>query len=586
MVQPEMKLRQEASDAEDLASRRGDEKAGSEKRAQAGSDHGVASSEAPSIAVDAEDEIVWEYLTFETGLPSPAHLGRPLATPSNGPPPSACPDLKKYTSPFLWSPQRKRILTWMSVCATTVTAYSAGSYTSCIPQLRQLWQISDVAALVGVTLFTCGFGIAPMFLAPFSEINGRRPMFVVTGILMVVFQVVSAVTPTFAGMLVARFLVGCMGSNFSTMVGGVVSDIYHAQDRNTAMSLFSGAALLGTGLGPVVSGFIAQNADWKWVFYLQVITGGVMMIFIAFFFNETRGSVLLSRKAKALNQWYAQLESEGYYGVVMPVDSERTTPTPQRLRWKVQSDEERASIGKMITISLYRPFRLLFTEPVVFFFSLWISFACADTANLKRSILYLLFSAIPVVFETNHGFNLQQTDSVFAAICVGAILSTLISVYQERIARRYLSPTRRAFLDTPEGRLYFACLQSTLLPIGCFWFAWTSFPSDPWIVPTLAIGCATMGIYSIYLAVFNYLADSYGRYASSALAAQSFCRNMLAGAFPLFTKQMFTAMTYQGAGSFLGGFAALLTIVPWILIFYGPRIRARSKLASEIMHQK
>ena len=33
-----------------------------------------------------------------------------------------------------------------------------------------------------------------------------------------------------------------------------------------------------------------------------------------------------------------------------------------------------------------------------------------------------------------------------------------------------------------------------------------------------------MGIFSIYLAVFNYLADTYHRYASSALAAQSFCK--------------------------------------------------------------
>ena len=92
-----------------------------------------------------------------------------------------------------------------------------------------------------------------------------------------------------------------------------------------------------------------------------------------------------------------------------------------------------------------------------------------------------------------------------------------------------------------------------------------------------------MGIFSIYLAVFNYLADTYHRYASSALAAQSFCRNIMGGAFPLFTRQMFIAMTYQGAGSFLGGVGALLTIVPWVLVFYGPRIRARSKFASEIM---
>lgn len=187
------------------------------------------------------------------------------------------------------------------------------------------------------------------------------------------------------------------------------------------------------------------------------------------------------------------------------------------------------------------------------------------------------------MFETNHGFSLQESDSVFAAVCVGAILSTIISVYQEPLARRYISDKRRGFLDTPEGRLYFACVQSTLLPIGCFWFAWSSFPANHWIVPALAIGCATMGIFSIYLAVFNYLADTYGRYASSALAAQSFCRNIAASAFPLFTRQMFVGMTFQGAGSLLGGVAAVLTIVPWILIFHGPRIRARSKFASEMM---
>lgn len=130
--------------------------------------------------------------------------------------------------------------------------------------MQEEWDISRVVALIGVSLFTVGFGIAPMFLAPFSEINGRRPVFLVTGVLWVVFQIVCAVTPTFAGMLVCRFLTGCMSSTFSTMVGGVFSDIYHAKDRNTAMTLFSAGALGGTGLGPLVSGFIAQNLHWRW----------------------------------------------------------------------------------------------------------------------------------------------------------------------------------------------------------------------------------------------------------------------------------------------------------------------------------
>lgn len=104
---------------------------------------------------------------------------------------------------------------------------------------------------------------------------------------------------------------------------------------------------------------------------------------------------------------------------------------------------------------------------------------------------------------------------------IGAILSTVLSIYQEKIAKHY-----GKLSSTPEGRLYFACVESALMPIGLFWFGWTSFASIHWIVPTLAVGCATMGIFSVYLAVFNYLADTYGRYASSALAAQSFCRCM------------------------------------------------------------
>jgi len=305
------------------------------------------------------------------------------------------------------------------------------------------------------------------------------------------------------------------------------------------------------------------------VFYTQTISCGTCVLAVIFFFKETRGSVLLSKRAKILNKWYEAREEAGYVGFRMPSGDDGKVQV-QRIRWKVKSDEERESLAKMIGISLFRPFHLLATEPVVFFFSLWVAFSWA--------VLYLTFSSIPLVFETNHGFNLEQSGAVFAAMCVGAIISTIISIYQEKIAKHY-----GKLANGPEGRLYFSCIQSCLLPIGLFWFGWTSFSRIPWIIPTLAVGCATMGIFSIYLAVFNYLADTYHRYASSALAAQSFCRNMLGGIFPLVTVPMFTRLTFAGASSLLGGVGALLTIVPWVLVFYGPKIRARSKFASEIM---
>lgn len=295
------------------------------------------------------------------------------------------------------------------------------------------------------------------------------------------------------------------------------------------------------------------------------------MIAVLLFFKETRGSVLLSRKAKVLNKYYDALEAAGCVGMDMSSQSDPSKKVSQRIRWKVKSDEERASLATMISVSIYRPFHLLLTEPVVFFFSLWVAFSWA--------VLYLTFSAIPLVFSTNHDFTLDQCGAVFTSLSVASLISTVVAIVGEKIALKYFPKTQ----GSPEGRLYFACVQSALLPIGLFWFGWTQFRSIPWIVPTLGIGCATMGIFSIYLAVFNYLADTYHRYASSALAAQSFCRNLLGGVFPLVTNQMFRGMTFQGASSLLGGIGALLTLVPFVLLFWGPKIRARSKFASEIM---
>lgn len=106
-------------------------------------------------------------------------------------------------------------------------------------------------------------------------------------------------------------------------------------------------------------------------------------------------------------------------------------------------------------------------------------------------------------------------------MCVGVILATIISIVQDKLASRW-----KLLPPTAEGRLYFSCIESALMPIGLFWFGWTSDPSVPYIVPALAVGCASMGIFAIYLAVFNYLVDTYHRYSSSAIAAQSCCKSL------------------------------------------------------------
>lgn len=125
-----------------------------------------------------------------------------------------------------------------------------------------------------------------------------------------------------------------------------------------------------------------------------------------------------------------------------------------------------------------------------------------------------------------------------------------------------------------------------LLPFGGWIYAWTSFPTVHFIAPCFGITLLYAGMYLIYVAVFQYLADAYGFYASSALSAQSFVRNCVGAVFPLVVRPMYGSLGIQGAGSLTAGISTLLSLTPFVLYRYGAYLRANSPFAKQLaLHQ-
>lgn len=549
-------------------------------------------SEPPSASVEkglgVDSPISYLYLTLDTPLPAPPTAEQDAAR--RGIPLPPCPDLRPYASPLAWSPARKNVLLALCCVATFLTAYAAGSYSPPAAAMAADLDTSRLVVLVGITTFCLGFALAPMALAPISEVWGRAPVFLAAGVVFVAAQAVCAAAPRVGALLAARFLVGAGASVFSAVVGGVIADLWDRRDRNTPMALFSGAVLAGTGAGPLVAAALMRHvADpalaWRWAFWHQVVMDAVLVAAFFLFFRESRASVLLTGKARALNGWYGELEARGAYGVCISGDEDDGAGRPRRIRWVVEADEHRPAVARIMALSVGRPFRLLLTEPVVFCFSLWAAFAWG--------VLYLSFSVVPFLY----GADPDRASRVYVAMMAAAAAATAASILQQRLLRhpqwrrrdgpgrppysdsRFWALVRRRFpAEAPEARLYFSCLTALLLPAGLFGAFLCPRAMDGY-AEAVGLGFATWGIYSVYLATFNYLADAYHAYASSALAAQSFCRNVLGGGFPLLTGVMFANLGLRGAGGLLGGIAVALTAIPWVLVFWGGRIRARSKFA-------
>lgn len=585
-------------------------------------DRSLSGNESESSILNSDTPITHHYLTFLTPLPKLNDRRLRSSNHSSQDDSTAVeyPSLSKYNNPLFWPSSRKTLMVVISCIATMSTAYTAGAYAPMANHLAADYGVSRVAALTGITMFCMGFALAPMVLAPYSEVTGRYPVFVVAGVFFIVFQAVCGLAPNLGVQLIGQFLKGAGASVFSTMVGGVIADLYDKEQRNTPMAFFSGSVLVGTGLGPLVASLMVEHlgSEWKWVVWHQVILDFAVIVTVVTLFRESRGPVLLSKRAKVLNKFYDELEAKGYFGVwvgtqndphVAGADQRDATNNDQdvtdvekgsgnveninpaklqRIRWLVKEDEQRASIIQMMKTSLTRPFHFLFTEPIVFFFSLWVSFAWA--------VLYLTFASIPLVYTRVYNFSVAEAGLIFVAMIIGGIVATCGGLYSERLLKhpswqtknsapgdkdsRFWAFMRRKFpVESPESRLYFTCLTSIFLPIGLFIFGFCAQPDVHWIVPAIAVFFASMGIYFVYLATFNYLADTYQTYASSSLAAQSFCRNVLGGVFPLVTGALFTNLGEDAAGGILGGIATILTVVPWVLVFFGESIRQRSKFA-------
>jgi len=269
------------------------------------------------------------------------------------------------------------------------------------------------------------------------------------------------------------------------------------------------------------------------------------LLLLPFVMRETRSSIILTRIAKKL----------------------RDTTGDHRYRARVE--DERASLANLIFISCTRPVRLLCTELVVASFSIWMGFAWG--------VLYCMIESISAVFQDLHRFNIAETGTVFMAMVIGSILGFITNFYQESLYQRYFS-TRG-----PEARLYLVCCAAVVLPVGMFIYAWSSFVYVHWISLTIGIVLFIWATFIMYLSSFSYLADCYGPFASSALAGQSLARNLIATAFPLFTAQMFNALSYKWANTLFGCLAVIMVPIPFILFFYGPAIRKRSKFSRAVM---
>ncbi|KAL2856457.1 major facilitator superfamily domain-containing protein [Aspergillus pseudoustus] len=441
--------------------------------------------------------------------------------------------LDEIENPRCWSPVKKWTCTIILVLWTAIIAFTSSIYTAAIPSISTEYGCSSIVATVGLTTFLFGFGTGPLIFAPLSEVWGRIMIFRFALGLFVLLQIGCALAPNIAAMIVFRFLAGFLGSPAVTNSGGSITDIWSPGSRSVPLALFSAASFLGPVIAPTVGGFICQYTTWRWTFWLVLIMSSVCYISLVIFVPETYAPKLLADKQRRIT---------------------RSPPTDQ------------PPLSPLLRTTLTRPVNMLFTEPILFLLSLYMAFVFG--------ILYLDFTAYPIIYRDTRNWSPGTAGLSFLGICTGMTIATLISPYINRIHKHYTAKLGGAY---PETRLPHLLLVSWLIPASLFWFAWTSTPPTHWLAGIAAGAPFGFALILLFLGITSYLTDCYGVFGASALAANAVFRATFGAVFPLFANRMYGALGVPWATSLLGFLGLLLAPLPWVFWRFGPAIRARSR---------
>lgn len=454
----------------------------------------------------------------------------------------AAMQLDNDTCPLKYSKRKKWTITTVACVFTLLVSAATTSYTMGYQSMMKDLNCTSSQAVIGLTTYVVAFGVTPLFTSAFSEEFGRQPMYWVSVIVFLAMYVMVALAPNIAVVAVARVIQGAAGSTGSTMVAGTIADIWEAKDRGIPMAIYSITAFGGTGVGTIAAGWIEANPKlgWKWIQWISLIIAGCYTVVFAFTMRETRASVLRAKMIKKRGLSPSDLGSE-----------------------ETVTGQEKQKFRDLLWVSLTRPLVLLFSEPIVFAVSAWLAFAWG--------IFYCMIGSMPSVFREVHGFSIGQVGTVNVTMVIAVIIGFFTTILQERIYKKKIGKR------SVEARLYLCCIAGIAFPASMFMIAWFCQPQIHWALLCFALTIYYWSTFTIYLAVFTYLADCYTIYASSALAGQSLLRNVLGGVFPLFTLKVSDKLGFTWANTLYACLAVLSAPVPITVFFLGRRIRQRSE---------
>ena len=144
-----------------------------------------------------------------------------------------------------------------------------------------------------ITWVLTSYIVATAIMTPLSgwlsQKIGRKQMLLFSIVGFTIASMLCGTATNVPEIVIYRLLQGIAGASLMPLSQTVMLDIYEPRQIPRVMSLWSAAVILGPVLGPTLGGWITENWNWRWVFYINVPIGILATLGIYTFMDKDPG---------------------------------------------------------------------------------------------------------------------------------------------------------------------------------------------------------------------------------------------------------------------------------------------------------
>src|SRR6201993_595686 len=129
-----------------------------------------------------------------------------------------------------------------------------------------------------------------------SRVLGRKNYYLLCVALFTVTSFFCGIAPSLGIMLLARVLQGIGGGGLAPGEQAILVDTFPPQKRAMAFALYTVAIVTAPAIGPVLGGWITDNYNWRWVFFINIPVG-LLSLFLTTRFVHDPPAFAAERKA-------------------------------------------------------------------------------------------------------------------------------------------------------------------------------------------------------------------------------------------------------------------------------------------------